>query len=180
MREAQGTRRDPAKAANRTLDQWAPAVDELTDIAGAAAFAGLSPASVRKMRLRRRADGTPEWPGRDKRFGRSDVWAYRTIVLHLAAAPGRGNRGDTGHRRRDGQDFAAGRAAFARTLQATTAEAPVAPAELARVSGLSHQTVHRYLTGLTGAGFAVQVAYGRYAAMPGAVIRRGLEEIRQR
>ena len=101
MREAQGTRRDPAKSANRALDRWAPGIDQLTDIAGAARFLGLkSVHSLRRNLWRTRADGTRAWPEPDQVFaggfgGDTPAWTYRTIVLHRAEAPGRGHPGAT-------------------------------------------------------------------------------------
>jgi hypothetical protein len=101
MEEAEPLPANPAaatskrrQAANRVLDQWKPAIDELTDPAGAAEFLGLAGRdSIRKKQFRTRIDGTPEWPEPDQRFGRSPAWAYRTIVIHLAEAPGRGHPG---------------------------------------------------------------------------------------
>jgi hypothetical protein len=91
--EARETR---LQAAASALNQWAPAVDQMTDIAGAAAFLGRkSDHSIRRKRFRPRADGTMEWPEPDATFGRSPAWKYRTIVAHLAAAPGRGHPGAT-------------------------------------------------------------------------------------
>jgi hypothetical protein len=84
------------EAASTALDQWAPAIDEMTDLAGAARFLGLKgPDSLRRRKFRIRADGTREWPGPDATFGRSAAWKYRTIVIHQAAAPGRGHPGAT-------------------------------------------------------------------------------------
>ena len=96
-------------AASKALDQWAPAIDQLTDQIGAAAFTGLTYNSVRRKRNRTRADGTREWPEPDPRFRPDDagesrfpggtgarktaLWTYRAIVLHLAEAPGRGHPG---------------------------------------------------------------------------------------
>jgi hypothetical protein len=82
------------QAASKALDQWKPQIDQLTDMEGAAAFLGLAGAdSVRRKRHRTRTDGTPEWPAEDKMFGRSPAWMFRTIVIHLAEAPGRGHPG---------------------------------------------------------------------------------------
>lgn len=88
---------DPAKAASRALDRWKPAIDQLTDQAGAAVFLGYTggAGTVRRKRFRELADGTPEWPEPDRVFGRSPVWSYRKIILHLARAPGRGHPGAT-------------------------------------------------------------------------------------
>jgi len=84
------------KAASKALDQWAPAIDVLTDSAGAARFLGYKSAeSVRRKVFRNRRDGTPEWPEHDEKYGRSRTWAYRTIVIHQAMAPGRGSAGIT-------------------------------------------------------------------------------------
>jgi len=98
--EAATGRRDPARAARRALDQWAPAIDQLADAAAIAAYLGISPRSISRIRLRTRADGTSQWPEPDGRFGRSDVWTYRTIILHRAAMPGRGHPGSALGRRR--------------------------------------------------------------------------------
>ena len=94
----------------RALDRWAPAIDQLTDLAGAARFLGLKgPDSIRRRMTRTRADGTRKWPVPDQRFGRSPAWTYRTLVLHYAAAPGRGHPGaalgrTNAHKRRQPQD----------------------------------------------------------------------------
>ena len=103
-------------AASKALDQWAPAIDDLTDQIGAAKFTGLTYNSVRRKRNRIRADGTREWPEPDPRFRRDEgeesrfpggtgarksaLWTYRAIVLHLADAPGRGHPGATLGRKR--------------------------------------------------------------------------------
>lgn len=101
MREVQPVPRDPAaaaekrhRAASKALDQYAPAIDELVDLAGAAAFLGLrGPDSLRRRQWRARADGTPDWPEPDVELGQSKGWKLRTIVLHQAEAPGRGHHG---------------------------------------------------------------------------------------
>lgn len=95
------------RAAGRALDKWAPAIDEMTDLAGAAAFLRLKgPDSLRRRRFRIRADGTRDWPEPDQQFGRSPAWKLRTIVIHQAEAPGRGHPGATlgrtnEHKRKD-------------------------------------------------------------------------------
>jgi hypothetical protein len=95
-------RRDPdeqatarLKAGSKALDRWAPDIDQLTDLKGAAAFLGYTGGAptITRMRQRTRVDGTPEWPEPDARFGRSDAWRYRTIVLSRASAPGHGHPG---------------------------------------------------------------------------------------
>lgn len=83
------------EAASRALDRWAPAIDELTDYAGAARFLGLAVGSVRRMKGRTLADGTRQWPEPDGRFGASPAWRYRTIVIGRARSPGHGHRGAT-------------------------------------------------------------------------------------
>lgn len=103
MREAGGLPSDPGlarqkrrEAASMALDRWAPDIDAMTDLAGAAKFLGLKSAvSLRQNKFRTRADGTPAWPDPDDSFGvvgrgRSDVWKLRTIVIHRAESPGRG------------------------------------------------------------------------------------------
>lgn len=91
-----------ADDARRALDAYAPAVDTLVDAAAAAAWLGISPSSIYRERSRERADGTPGWPDPDRKFGRSGVWSYRTLVLHRATMPGRGSAG-RGRPRRAGQ-----------------------------------------------------------------------------
>ena len=100
MRDVQPVPRDPAKAsekrrqaASRVLDEWAPAIDEIASLAGAAAFLGARTDSLRRRQWRARADGTPDWPEPDMELGHAKGWKYRTIVLHQAQAPGRGNQG---------------------------------------------------------------------------------------
>jgi hypothetical protein len=78
-------------AANRALDQWKPAIDELADLTEAAAFLHFKdPGSITKRMQRTRLDGTPSWPEPDKTLGRSRGWTYRTIVREIAMAPGQG------------------------------------------------------------------------------------------
>ena len=98
MRE--GTREDAREA----LDAYAPAVDELADIAEAAAWLGISTASVYRERSRVRADGKAAWPEPDKTFGRSPAWTYRTLALYRAAMPGRGSAGRGRPRRKATED----------------------------------------------------------------------------
>lgn len=81
------------EAASRALDQWAPAVDEMTDLAGAAEFLGARLDTVKRRRWRARADGTPDWPDPDVEAGQARAWKFRTIVLHQAGTPGRGRHG---------------------------------------------------------------------------------------
>jgi hypothetical protein len=103
MADAQNIPSAPAAArekrretANKVLDQWKPAIDELTDFAGAAAFLGLKgPDSLKRLKYSPRVDGTPGWPEPDQKFGRTPAWKYRTIVLHRAESPGRGHPGAT-------------------------------------------------------------------------------------
>jgi hypothetical protein len=81
-------------AANRALDQWKPAIDELADISEAAAFLRFKdPGTITKKMQRTRHDGTPEWPEPDEMLGRSRGWTYRTIVREMAMAPGQGRPG---------------------------------------------------------------------------------------
>lgn len=81
------------RAASKALDQWAPAIDGQTDFAGAAAFLGARPDTLKRRRWRARADGSPDWPKPDIEVGRTPGWTYRTIVLHQAETPGRGRHG---------------------------------------------------------------------------------------
>lgn len=75
------------------LDAYAPRVDEQIDMAVAGAWLNIQAASISRMKQRTRRDGSPAWPEPDNTHGRSPVWSYRTLVLHLAAAPGRGHPG---------------------------------------------------------------------------------------
>lgn len=99
MRSVQGPPGDPKvierrrKAASKALDGWAPAIDEVADLAAAATFLGARADSIRRRMWRARADGTPDWPPPDLELGQSKGWRYRTIVLHQAQMPGRGHRG---------------------------------------------------------------------------------------
>jgi hypothetical protein len=104
----EATRERRHEAADAVLNQWAPSIDALTDINGAAEFLGLKGAdSLRRARWRKRADGTPGWPEPDEEFSAGPsanatrsvpTWRLRTIVLHRAEAPGRGHPGYTGNR----------------------------------------------------------------------------------
>lgn len=90
------------EAAMRVLDGYAPAIDELADVAQAAEWIGISRASVYRERSRRRADGAAAWPEPDRTFGgRSGAWTYRTLALHRASMPGQGSAG-RGRPRRSG------------------------------------------------------------------------------
>lgn len=75
------------------LDAYAPAIDEATDVAGAAAWLRIERATISRERSRRHPDGTPRWPKPDYPAGRSGSWRYRTLVLARAAMPGRGSAG---------------------------------------------------------------------------------------
>jgi hypothetical protein len=75
------------------LNAYAPAIDQAVDVAGAARWTGRQPASISRDRSRRMPDGTPRWPKPDYPAGRTGSWHCRTIVLHLAALPGRGSAG---------------------------------------------------------------------------------------
>lgn len=81
------------RVASKALDQWKPAIDEQTDLPGAAEFLGARLDTLKRRRWRARADGTPDWPKPDIEVGRTLGWSYRTIVLHQAEAPGRGHHG---------------------------------------------------------------------------------------
>lgn len=175
MREAQGTRRDPVKAASHALDRYAPAIDEQRDIRGIAAFLGLkSEHSLRRNKWRTRGDGTPAWPEPDGTYGGTDTWRLRTVVIHLAGSPGHGRR-PAGY---------AGRVdRFAAALQAATPDSPVTASGLVEASGFSRNWVLGRLAELRDAGLVTAVSggrYVRYAAMSGADIRAGLAEISDR
>jgi hypothetical protein len=100
---------DGPEAASKALDEYAPGIDQYVNTQGAAEFMGYADAgTVRRMRRRKRADGTAEWPAPDQEFGWQErhygpgpkwaVWKLRTIVLARAEAPGRGHPGRAGNR----------------------------------------------------------------------------------
>jgi len=102
------------EAANKVLDKYAPAIDQLTGSSGAAEFMGYASGdTIRRLRRQTRADGTPGWPEPDAVFGwqqdgpglgggapraKMQAWKFRTIVLAKAEAPGRGAPGRPGRR----------------------------------------------------------------------------------
>jgi hypothetical protein len=73
------------------LDRYAPDVDELASTAEVAEYLGISPHTIRREQHRPRADGSA-WPQPDRVFGRAASWTYRTVIVHRAAQPGKGNR----------------------------------------------------------------------------------------
>jgi hypothetical protein len=75
------------------LDDYAPAIDETTDVFGAAAWLGRKPASISREGSRRRPDDTPRCPAPDYPAGRGGSSRKRTLIEHLAAMPGRGTVG---------------------------------------------------------------------------------------
>lgn len=75
------------------LAQYAPAVDYLTGVRGAAAWLGMQPSSVYRDRNRVRADGTRAWPEPDKTELGHPLWSFRRLALHRANLPGRGAPG---------------------------------------------------------------------------------------
>lgn len=84
------------QAASEALDRWAPAIDEVVDLDGAAGFLGKSPDYVQRRRYRARGDGTRDWPEPDVEFGRaSRGWKLRTIVVHQATGRRRGQHGSS-------------------------------------------------------------------------------------
>jgi len=103
MRDIQPVPRDPAavpekrrQAAGKALDPWAPGIDEVVDLAGAAVFLGAPSAdAVKRRQYRARADGTRDWPRPDVEFGRSKGWKLRTIVVHQAEGNRRGHHGSS-------------------------------------------------------------------------------------
>jgi hypothetical protein len=68
------------------LDAYRPEIDRSTDAVSAAAWFGLSPASIQANRNRLRRDGSRAWPLPDE----NNQWTYRALVLHRASAPGHG------------------------------------------------------------------------------------------
>lgn len=74
------------------LDAYAPAIDTLADTQTAAAWLGITPATIYRHR-RNPPPGQPRWPQPDEIYGRSPAWTYRTLILHRAAMPGRGSAG---------------------------------------------------------------------------------------
>ena len=99
MRSASPVPDDPDEAramrlavANIHLDQY-PFIDQLADLSGIASFLKLKSArSIQRNKSRTWKNGRPAWPPADARFGKSDAWQYRTVVLHLAEAGGTGRR----------------------------------------------------------------------------------------
>jgi len=83
------------QAASKALDRWAPGIDEVVDLDGAAGFLGKTPDYVKRRQYRARADGTPDWPKPDVAFGRSKGWTLRTIVVHQATGSRRGQHGSS-------------------------------------------------------------------------------------
>jgi hypothetical protein len=71
------------------LDAYAPAIDTIVDVAGAAQWLGRQKAGISRDRSRRLADGTPRWPAPDNLSGRIGSRRCQTIIKHLAALPGR-------------------------------------------------------------------------------------------
>jgi hypothetical protein len=84
------------KHANRLLDSYRPAIDQLTDMQGAATFLGLAYNSIQRMRHLPPlvGSGRPVMAPPDQIVsGRYPVWSYRTLVLHWAQRPGLGGPG---------------------------------------------------------------------------------------
>jgi hypothetical protein len=120
------------------LDAYTPAIDELTDTAGAAAWLGLSAASIYRDRNRLRPDRTPAWPPADRQFGRSPAWTYRTLVLHRLAMPGRGSAG-RGRPARDRAAATPGPGPARRSARTSPAKAGTLPRLTARrLAALRH------------------------------------------
>ena len=69
---------------------------------------------------------------------------------------------------------------FADALGTATADSPVTPKELKELSGFGNSWIHDRLAALTEIGQVTQVSRGRYAALPGADIRAGLQTIKER
>jgi hypothetical protein len=81
-------------AARRALNQYAPAIDQLADVAAATEFMGFARGTIARISQRIREDGSREWPEPDLRVGGRPAWKYRSIVICRAEAPV--NRGQAG------------------------------------------------------------------------------------
>lgn len=113
------------QAASRALDQWKPAIDELTDFTGAARFLGVRDAgTLRRRQFRVRLDGTKGWADPDAKLGGRKGWRLRTIVLHEALSPTRGPRAMDPH------------------AEAGDAEVYLSTADLAVHFGVAASTMH--------------------------------------
>lgn len=74
------------------LDKYAPEVDELADTAEIAAWLGIQPQTIHRERKRIRVGRNwRTWPDEDRMAGRTPMWKWRTIIVHRADAPGKGN-----------------------------------------------------------------------------------------
>lgn len=69
---------------------------------------------------------------------------------------------------------------FCDTLEGAAADSPVSPSDLMKASGMGRSWVFDRLGALAEIGLITQVSRGRYTAVPGADIRRGLTEIKSR
>jgi hypothetical protein len=69
---------------------------------------------------------------------------------------------------------------FADALQGATAASPATPRDLGRTSGRGRTWCHGQLASLLETGFVTQVSRGQYAPVPGASIRAGMQQIRDR
>jgi hypothetical protein len=69
---------------------------------------------------------------------------------------------------------------FADALEASATDSPVTPKELKEISGFGNSWIHDRIAALTEIGQVTQVSRGRYAALPGADIRAGLQAIKER
>lgn len=69
---------------------------------------------------------------------------------------------------------------FADTLGSAAADSPVTPKDLMAASGFGSSWVHDRLAALQETGHVTLISRGRYAAVPGADIQRGLKEIKDR
>ena len=69
---------------------------------------------------------------------------------------------------------------FADALEAADAASPATPKDLMSQSGFSSSWVHDRLAALAEIGQVTQVTRGRYVALPGADIRHGLQQIKDR
>jgi hypothetical protein len=74
-------------AASASLDVYAPEIDRLINTQQAAEWLDLKPRTIYQARN----DG--KWPDSDLPDSRSPFWRCRTLILFLAARPGRGAPG---------------------------------------------------------------------------------------
>jgi LAGLIDADG-like domain len=108
--------------------------------------------------------------------------AAARIAAESAAAPRLPDdfRPDPALVKRLGKVMATQEDRFCDTLEDATADSPVSPADLIKASGMGRSWVFGRLAALAEIGMVTQVSRGRYTAVPGSDIRRGLREIKAR